>query len=318
MLACALACAATSAQGGDLALDVQGCAEPDSPARALPDALRLELSPEWRVATTDDAPVRVRVSLEGCAADAWTIALLDAEGAVRRGPVALDVRGFPASARTRIAALWIAEWLATLAPAESPPAVARSSAPAPLETPPAPAPRPPSPPRPRVFRARIGVMGAFRQVPETPASLAGAEVALHLVWGRWGAELAGGVEAGVRWSNPMAVVRGSLGLFYAAPITERFSVDVGLRLTLADLVYYELRFAARDQTLRTAHGGGGVFGRALLRMSARASLAVDLEGGYNPWYAENSVASGQLSPPEESDRILGGFTFAARVGVVFD
>jgi hypothetical protein len=168
------------------------------------------------------------------------------------------------------------------------------------------------------MRARFGVMGSFRQIPETPASLGGIDVALHLVWGRVGVELGGGVEAGLRWSAPLAVARGSLAAFWVFTPATRFSVDVGLRLTLADLLLYAPDWATGQPVQRTAHGGGGVFGRALLRVSSRASLAMDVEAGFNPWYVEHTVTSVAWPTPTDHERLLGGFTFAVRTGVVFD
>lgn len=324
VLAAACSAAAGRARANDLRLSVEGCEGPESPAATLPAALRLELRPAWRLveATTEPA-VHVAITLAGCAAATWTLTLRGHDGAPTLGPVALQVGGFPAAARTRIAALWIAEWLATLpppAPVTAPPA-------APPPPPPeAPAPRPwsaPRPPAPRgasptTVRARFGVMGVFRQIPETPASLGGIDVSLHLLWGRFGVELGGGVEAGLRWNAPLAVARGSLGAFWVFTPAARFVVEVGLRLNLADLLLYEPGWIGRQPVEQTTHGGGGVFGRALLRVSSRASLAMDLEAGVNPWYAEHAVTWDAMRGPADPERILGGFTFAARAGVVFD
>lgn len=314
------------AEADALRVTVEDCAGAESPAITLPDALRLELSPAWRLAATSEAVVRVQVTLAGCAADTWTLTLSDRDGARDLGPVALHVGGFPAAARTRIAALWIAEWLATLpppapptAPPEAPPAQ-RPVAPAPLPWSPPTAPSPPArvPASAARLRARFGVMGSFRQIPETPASLGGLEVSLHLVWGRFGVELGGGVDAGVRWSAPMAVARGSLGAFWVFAPAARFSVDVGLRLTLAALLFYDPGWVMRQPVHDTTHGGGGVFGRAMLRVSSRVSLAMDLEVGVNPWYVEHTLIWNDVRGPVDHERILGGVTFAARTGVVFD
>ncbi len=172
--------------------------------------------------------------------------------------------------------------------------------------------------RATTMRARFGVMGSFRQIPETPASLGGIDVALHLLWGRFGVELGGGVEAGLRWSAPLAVARGSLGAFWVFTPATRFSVDVGLRLTLADLLLYEPGWITGQPVQQTTHGGGGVFGRALLRVSSRASLGMDVEAGVYPWYAEHTVTLDAMRGPTDQQRILGGFTFAVRTGLVFD
>ncbi|MFO0628433.1 MAG: hypothetical protein U0325_22865 [Polyangiales bacterium] len=308
-----------------------GCAGAGSPVAGLPDALRLELNPAWRLADEPTGAVQVRVTLAGCAADTWTLTLHDRDGATTLGPVALHVGGFPAAARTRIAALWIAEWLATLPPPSSPLPPPSPAPPAAvvLPAPPAPvAPRPwtpPSAPPPVVraassttVRARFGVTASFRQVPETPASLGGIDVSLHLLWGRFGVELGGGLEAGLRWSAPLAVARGSVAAFWVFTPAARFSVDVGVRLTLADLLFYDPVWGTRQSGRSTVHGGGGVFGRALLRVSARTSLAMDLEAGGNPWYAEHSLLAGDPRVPVDHERILGGFFFVARTGVLFD
>lgn len=328
----AVCCAVTARAGADdLRVSVEGCEGPESPAATLPAALRLELLPAWRLVEATTVPaVHVGINLAGCAADTWTLTLRGHDGALTLGPVALQVGGFPAEARTRIAALWIAEWIATLpppAPGTAPPVDPPVDPPA---RPPEaharrpwsalPAPRPPAPRRssPTLMRARFGVMGTFRQIPETPASLGGIDVALHLLWGRFGVELGGGVEAGVRWSAPLALARGALGAFWIFTPATRFSVDVGLRLTLADLLLYEPAWIPRQPMQQTAHGGGGVFGRALLRVSTRASLAMDLEAGVYPWYAEHTVTLDAVRGPTDQERILGGFTFAVRTGVVFD
>lgn len=323
----AVCCAlAGRANADDLHLTVEGCEGAESPAATLPAALRLELPPAWRLAATPTSAVRVGIVLAGCSADTWTLTLRDRDGAQTLGPVALHVGGFPPAARTRIAALWIAEWLATLpppAPVTAPPSIPPArppEVPAPRAWVPPPDPAPPTP-RPAsaaTVRARFAVMGAFRQIPETPASLGGLDVALHLRWGRFGVELGGGLEAGLRWTVPLAVARASLGAFWVFAPAPRFSVDVGLRVTLADLLLYEPPWAARQPVQQTAHGGGGVFGRALLSVSSRASLAMDLEVGANPWYAEHTVIPGDSRGPVDQERILGGFTFAARTGVVFD
>lgn len=103
---------ASRAQARDVSVRVEGCE--GAMTATVAAALALELGAAWQVVPEADATVRVEVTIADCEAASWSTRLLDREGAVLRGPADLAMAGFPTASRARIAALWIAEWLATL------------------------------------------------------------------------------------------------------------------------------------------------------------------------------------------------------------
>lgn len=298
-------------------------------------ALALELAAGWVMVGEDDstAEVRVEVVAAACEAATWTARVVDRSGVVVRGPAELAMAGFAPASRARIAALWLAEWLATLpgAPeAEADPAPVSVPEPAPVSVPdvepgadsgsdadsdPGPDPDSDDPP----LRFRFVALATFRQVPDTPATLGGGEIGVQLARGDelgFGVELSAGVEGGVQWTYEMLVLRGSVSAFALLAPAAWVEIDLGARASLEHLTEYT-RSALRERLYGPLHGTVGAFARTLLFVTGGLAVAVDLElgGALAPVvYSVEQPPGYEL--PSDWDELLGGFYFAARAGIV--
>lgn len=331
---------ASAAQAHDVSVRVDGCDGAETATVAA--ALALELGAGWRVVPELDAPMRIEVSIADCAATTWSARVLDARGEVLRGPAELAMGGFPSSGRARIAALWIAEWLATItpegaveiavtdvaadtgaaahaAPETTPPIVAdpAAQADAPITTEittQLATPRDDAP-----LLVRFVALASFRQVPGTPATLGGGDLAVQIARGGTiglGVELGAGVESGKQWSYDLLLVRGTLSAFVLLGGTDWIEIDVGARAALEHLPSYT-RGAFMERLSGTLHGYLGSFVRTLIFVVPGVSIAVDLEfaGGLTPiTYHVDQPPGYEL--PDDYDELLGGFSFAARAGIV--
>ncbi|AKF10927.1 hypothetical protein DB32_008076 [Sandaracinus amylolyticus] len=325
VIASAIIATTSSVLARDASVRVDGCAGAEG---AVAGALALELGASWQLVPEDAAALRIEVVIADCDAEVWSARVLDAEGTTLRGPAELAMAGFPSSSRARIAALWIAEWLATIEGREPPPVEiepAPTPEPAPLAAParaaePAPVPAvidaTPEPP----LRTRFVGLASFRQVPDTPATLGGIDLAFQIARDGTlgvGAEIGVGLEGGTQWMYEMLVVRGTLSAFVLFGGNDWLEVDVGARATLEELVQYT-RGAWRERLSGTLHGYVGGFVRTLVFVvPATVALAVDLEFGGAPTPVSYFVPQEPGHEfPGDYDDLLGGFYFSARAGVV--
>lgn len=312
---------ARSRPAQEIAVEVEGCAalRPD----ALGEAIALELGEGGAVRPRDQAPLVVIVDAARCDGETWRARIEDAVGVVR-GPMELSLASFPMESRVRITALFIAEWLAAVAPrpraaeALAPPAPPASHAPRPPPAEPA-VEAEPAPPTASELHLRVLGMISFRQIPDTPASVGGTDLGVQLAHvGELGlgVEISLGAEYGRQWDFiGLGTVRGALSSFVLFTPLEWLEVDLGVRGTVEALVDYGHHdLAANDDD--PWHGWLSGFARGLWHALPALGLSLALEVEMGGSIGNVVITDGLPGPPESDEVLLEGFLFAARAGVV--
>lgn len=338
-LAVSLVLAPRSAAARDVAIEVHGCVELD--AAALGEAVTLETAGAWVVVA--GAQNVVRIDLPGCDAAEWSLRVLDATGESRLGPVQITMRGLREDARTRVASLWIAEWLATLSeelpraavglsdPYLEPQTIPAARTP-PVDGPPADQPAAAPAGLPAELRVRGAVLAAFRYGHDLWGYLGGADLGLSVAYVDdfgFGLEITLGALYGSQWNlHDLGVGLGTISAFALATLAPWMEISAGVRSTVEGVFAYS-RPELLGQPETSPHGLIGGFLRGQIRLTRGVTAAADVElagalGGIRQGWVDTSLPEdreprdGRRATDVTEVQLLDGLHFTARLGLVFE